>query len=131
MRVEIKDHTADALLAVEGHSLEEIIEGFIIGLSDYVWGNTDCDDVNIVISLSGDGPDMTFALVSLLSDLLYLIETDNIKVVSLEDIAYSRRNSLVNITVRIKACKGKHPTGEDVKAVSFSMRWDVSVILDL
>ncbi len=132
MKVEIRDHTADAVLAVEGQSLEEVISGFVIGLSNYVWGDAACSDDTLPVVFSGDGPDMTFALSSLLSELLYLIETKHARVLSVENIDYSRKDSLVNITVKVKVCKGKdRPTGEEVKAVSFSMNWDVSVILDL
>ena len=132
MRINISDHTADVILSVNGNSLEELLSGVIIGLSKYIWGDTNCLSYTDKLIIKGDGPDMTFALASLLSDLLYYIEVDSVKVLSVDDVTYSREKGNVFIKVEVTVCKvNSVEKMSDVKAVSFSMDWSVSIILDL
>lgn len=132
MRINISDHTADIILSVSGNSLEELISGMILGLSKYIWGDITCTSSTDKLMIKGDGPDMTFAFATLLSDLLYHIEVSNVNVLTIDDIAYRREEGNVFIKVEVTICKEKS-VGKmsDVKAVSFSMDWNISIILDL
>ena len=132
MRINISDHTADVILSVSGNSLEEIVSGMVLGLSRYIWGDAPCSSSTDRLTVKGDGPDMTFAFATLLSDLLYHIEVSSVKVLSVDDITYSREEGNVFIKVEITVCEGDPVEKKsDVKAVSFSMDWNASIILDL
>ncbi len=137
MRISIHDHTADVIVSGEGSSLEEVIENFVLGIGEVVWGVEDASQYCSVEEVKefvvrGDGPDMTFALSSMLGDVLYLIESQNIIPCSIVDISYTRKGGKVYVEAEIHSVKpDRKPSGEDVKAISFSMQWKVSVILDL
>lgn len=137
MRVSQHDHTADVIVSAEGSSLEEVIENLVIGVGEIVWGVEDasqcCGEGELKnFTVRGDGPDMTFAQSSMLGEVLYLIETQKVLPCQVLDVSYSRKDGKVYVEVAIKGVKlNKMPSGEDVKAISFAMKWQVSVILDL
>ncbi len=135
MKILVEDHTADVILSVEASSLEDIIWGLIKGVSEYYWGFSvpeKCKEETVKISLSGDGPDMTYAIATLLSDLIYAMESKRVVPCKLAAIEYKREHEMVYIDVQGFFYKGDYiPKGEEIKGVSFSVDWKVSIILDL
>jgi SHS2 domain-containing protein len=136
---EFRDHTADIIACAHGDTLEQAFANTARAMFDIITGGTEIAGVR-EYRLEVDSIDVEGLLVSFLSDLIVLHETENV-VLNEFEIKLPGENRLVAV------CRGepfdpdKHGEGTPVKGVSYHMLeikpgghgkpWQVQVLFDI
>ncbi len=136
MGIEFIDHTADVAVRISASDLTEIVKLAVVAEGLALIGEWD-GSTRLVergdrfgVKVSADGPDFTSALVSLLNDLLFLVEEKGAIPVDFEvgEIHITSERAEISGTVILD--DGWRPA-EELKAVSYGLRWEILLIFDV
>ena len=136
MGIEFVDHTADVAVRVSASDLKEIVKLAVVAQGVALVGEWDGSPGlaergnRFGIEVSADGPDFTSALVSLLNDLLFLVEERGAVPVDFEVGEIRITSDRAEISGTVILDDGWSPTVE-LKAVSYGLRWEILIIFDV
>lgn len=114
-------HTADAKFQAFGHTLEEAFAHAALAVASLMWEWQKIAK-NIEISVSADGKDLEQLLVSFLEEVLYLLDTQDFLLASVDDVRLEKDDEGWRLNALFKGDmhRSEYEIFGDVKAITYN-----------
>ncbi len=118
MSFEELEHTADALVRVQGTTLNEVFADAGRAMFHVMYGHGPCEDRGVMRQISLEAKDLESLLVDYLSELLFITDAENIVFCKFDvDIQDTHLSAVVSGEPFDPA---RHSDGTQIKGISYS-----------